>query len=141
MILKKKAFWATFFSLLLAVGIFILESRMNPAIPAIEKLESGINARNKNRILSVLPPDQKEEWKEEMKYYNIENIFGLNTKKTKLNFLYGKRTEESEEAEAALLIEGFKITRLNDEIIDCEIQNFGIIEVEGKKYLDGGYLR
>lgn len=140
MILKKKAFWTMLLSLLLAAGIFVLEGRMNPAISVIEKLESGINARNKRRILSVIHPDQKEEWEEELDYYNVERIFDLDTKKTKLNFLYGSRQEEMGEDEE-LLIRGFKITKLNDEIIDCEIQSFRVVEVENKQYLDGGYLR
>lgn len=139
MIFKKKTFWIAFFSLLISVGIAVLEARMNPSISPIEKMESGINGRNKKKILSAIDPEYKEDWEKELDYYNIEKIFGIDTKKTKIDFLYESQIQEDDNGNK--YVRGFRITTLDKTVIACEVQLFPLTEKEGKKYLDGGSLR
>lgn len=134
-ILKQFSFWIALVCFGAAIALAVVSSIRNPGIPAIDRLERGMNKHDIKSIIPCFSPEVQEVLRAELSLYDSMDMdmFGELLEDHSVNLIYGE-TITDQEGDSTVPV--FMVYMKDGICEDADLDDIDLVEVDGKLYLE-----
>ncbi len=130
-VLRQPLFWISCCFFLAAAALSVISGVSQPDIPAMSKMEKGINRQDLKTMLRAFAPSVQEELALAASL-EIGDLFPEEFRSAEVNVIYGEPvTDESGET----TVQAFMILNRDGTCVEADCEEIMLEEVDGKLYL------
>lgn len=133
-ILKRPSFWIALVCFGAAIALAVVSSIQKPGIPAIDRLERGMNKHDMKSIIPCFAPELQDAMRTQLSLYDgmDMDLFGDLLEDGSVNLLYGDAVMD-EEGRGSVPV--FLVYMKDGVCEEVDLEDMDLEEVDGKLYL------
>lgn len=142
-LIKQPFFFIGIGSLIIAIGIAILSSALNPSVAVLNKFEKALNKKDTKLMEKCFSPTVDKEMLDlDSMAYDMDDLTSMFGMKGKMSYeiLAGEVVEETDiHGEVTKKVPTVMVFKIGDEIVNVTAEDMQLYTKGGKDYLYTGY--